>query len=363
VSTIDQSEACPAEQLPKENLVRTARLLTRGLSKRRPPIYWSDFLLAHTLGAMAFYWTVAWGTPWAVRGMCFGVCVLLWYRSFAFIHEVVHLPPGQLRGFRTAWNLLAGIPFLCPSFMYFVHLEHHSRSVYGTNKDGEYIPWGVQPPAHILLFPLLSLLAPPLALFRIVVLVPISWLSPALRVWLEQRASSLLIRSSYRRASPGRKERRVWRMQENCAFLWALSLLSPAICGFLSWRWLLTGLCLMMTISFVNSLRTMLSHKFRNSDGPLTFPEQIEDSWNHPGGGLLTELLCPVGLRFHALHHMLPDLPYHSLPEAHALLMRTLPADSLYRRTNSPGLWCSMRTLWSEASGARRARDLLVTGN
>lgn len=65
----------------------------------------------------------------------------------------------------------------------------------------------------------------------------------------------------------------------------------------------------------------------------MSFEEQIEDSINFAGGSLLTALLFPVGLRYHALHHWFPALPYHSLGRAHRRLMAQLPADSPYRRT------------------------------
>jgi fatty acid desaturase len=65
---------------------------------------------------------------------------------------------------------------------------------------------------------------------------------------------------------------------------------------------------------------------------------------------------APVGLRFHALHHLLPGLPYHALPEAHRRLMAALPPDSPYRRTNSPSLRASLTHLFrdarSESAGA-----------
>jgi fatty acid desaturase len=43
---------------------------------------------------------------------------------------------------------------------------------------------------------------------------------------------------------------------------------------------------------------------------------QYLDSTNVPDG-FLPYLWAPVGLRYHALHHLLPSLPYHSLGEAH----------------------------------------------
>lgn len=347
---MEDAEASAVRESGAEDLVRAAHRLTRSVSKRRPRIYWTDFLATHSLGAAAFYWAAAPSTASPVRWTFFAVCVLAWYRSFAFIHEVVHFPPGQMPAFKAAWNLVAGIPLLCPSFLYSIHLEHHSRTIYGTGEDGEYIAWGIKPPVHILLFPLVSLIAPALALFRFVVLAPLSWMSRALREWVERHTSALVIRGSYLRPRPDPRLANMWRIQEYCAVLWAYLLLIGCFSGYLSQRWLFTGLAMMMTISFVNSFRTMLSHKFRNSARTMTFLQQFEDSWNYPTGGLFTELLCPVGLRYHALHHMLPHLPYHSLPRAHALLMSALPPDSLYRQTNSPGLVSSMRTLWSGAS-------------
>jgi fatty acid desaturase len=49
-------------------------------------------------------------------------------------------------------------------------------------------------------------------------------------------------------------------------------------------------------------------------------------------------LWAPVGLRFHALHHLLPGVPYHHLLEAHRRLVAALGADSPYHRANYAGL-------------------------
>src|SRR4029077_19779907 len=120
------------------------------------------------------------------------------YRAIIFIHELVHFPPGRMRGFRLAWNLCCGLPALAPDFLYESHVDHHRRSTYGTADDGEYLPWG-RPGnrSAILLFVGLSLLTPLLGIARFGVLAPLSWLSPRLRRWLIAEGSSLVVHASY----------------------------------------------------------------------------------------------------------------------------------------------------------------------
>ena len=53
---------------------------------------------------------------------------------------------------------------------------------------------------------------------------------------------------------------------------------------------------------------------------------------------LLPALWAPVGLRYHALHHLLPGLPYHALGEAHRRLSGVLPQESQFYGANHDGL-------------------------
>ena len=335
-----------------DDLIKVARRLTSHLSRPKRTVYWFDFLSTHSLGCVAFYFTTALRTPYSLLALSFTACILLWYRSLVFIHEVVHLRQRRMRVFGCCWNLLAGIPLLTPSFLYSIHLDHHSRTIYGSSNDGEYIPWGIKAPGHILLFAMLSLGAPVLAIVRFLVVTPFCWIAPRSRSWIEEHASSMVINPRYRR-QPKAQERICWRSQETCTFLWISSVAVVVLSGLLPWRWPATALVVLMLISFINSVRTMASHRFVNAGQCLTHLDQVRDSVNHPAGGLLTELWCPVGLRFHALHHMLPFLPYHALPEAHRILMRALPADSLYRSTNSSGLAATLRTLWLNKRSAK----------
>jgi len=336
----------------RSDLVQSARKLTRHLDEPRPAHYWIDFLLAHLSGWAAFYFAASSLASWPLRGVAFIACVLLWYRSISFIHELAHFKSRRMLAFAHTWNLIAGIPFLCPSFLYSTHLQHHSQNTYGTREDGEYTPWGVAHPGHVLAFSVSSVAAPWLALLRFGFLAPVSWIVPALRPWVQQRASALVVHGLHRRPVPSAGDLRNWRIQEAGAFLWINIIVWSAAFDHLSWRWPVGLMASLGTVSFINSIRTLAAHRFRNTGRTMSYIQQIEDSVNHPDGGLLTELLCPVGLRFHALHHMLPSLPYHSLPEAHQILMRQLPAHSLYRQANSPSVWATLAQLVRDARSA-----------
>ncbi len=86
----------------------------------------------------------------------------------------------------------------------------------------------------------------------------------------------------------------------------------------------------------------------------MTFTEQLLDSVNYPDSRITGLIWAPLGLRFHALHHLFPSLPYHNMAAAHRRLMAELPVDSPYRQTNCPSLAAAIGQLWRESRGADR---------
>jgi fatty acid desaturase len=112
---------------------------------------------------------------------------------------------------------------------------------------------------------------------------------------------------------------------------------------------------LAVMVLYLNSLRTLGAHRYTNTGGEVTFLDQLLDSVNYPRHPFLSSLWAPVGLRFHALHHLFPSLPYHNLARAHARLMQQLPADSPYRLTESPSLRASLAQLWRASRTAGTA--------
>jgi fatty acid desaturase len=336
----------PVTDADAVQLVRTASEFTRHLAEPKPILYWLDSITSSIVGWVSLYLCSVSSWRWGV--LFFSLAVLGFYRSTLFIHEVVHFGGRKMKAFHIGWNALVGIPVLMPSFVYDVHLRHHARSQYGTVEDAEYTPFGMLPPSHFLLFPPMSVTFPFLAIFRFLVLAPLGWLIPSVGKWVHQRASALSMRPEFQRKEPFKSS--WWRLQEVSAFLWAAFVLTGVLLHWIPVRLVLLWIGVIAVGSVLNSTRTLAAHRYRSGDQAMTFLEQIKDSVNHPQG-IWAELWAPVGLRYHALHHLLPFLPYHSLGAAHEVLMKSLPADSFYRETNSPSLLTTMRKLWSDSSG------------
>lgn len=202
---------------------------------------------------------------------------------------------------------------------------------------------------RIVLFALSSFLGPLAGVMRFGLLAPLSWIDPRIRKWVAVNASSLVVNPHYRRDPPSAREARGWHAQEAGVFLYlaaiAAALATGLIHGQLLLRLYLTGAAGL----FLNSLRTLAAHRYRATGEPLTRTEQLLDSLNYPRRSWLTPLWAPVGLRFHATHHLFPAIPYHNLATAHARMMGMLPPGSPYHRAAGHGLVASIADLWLSA--------------
>lgn len=354
--TRPHSHAAPASQRPVPFSLAEARGLVSDLFEPKPAVYWTDLLLTTAVITATYPCVSRLGHPLA-QAAAFVACCLAIHRASIFNHELVHFRRGAFRGFRIAWNLLVGIPFLMPSFTYFTHLAHHARKHYGTAEDGEYLALGSSRPWAIVLFVLASFVYPLAAVIRFGVLTPLAWAHPKIRAWVQRHVSSMVIDPRYVRPLPTRDEYRVWIVQEAACLgvVWGVGWL--LLRGRLPWFFLLQAYATGVTVLMLNAFRTLGAHRYQyRGDQQLTFTDQLVDSLNYPKNGWLTELWAPVGLRFHALHHLFPSMPYHNLAEAHRRLMAGLPADSPYRDTECPSLWRAIADLWRRASAVEHGR-------
>ncbi len=333
--------------------IAQARHIVKELFTPSPLIYWTDFLVSALGGMVCFFLVRRVLPPFSLaQAIAFVACCLLFYRAVLFTHELTHLRGGTFRGFRIAWNLLCGIPLLMPSFTYYTHVHHHMRKHFGTKHDGEYLPLATKPWWHLLVYLCQPLVIPIIAVVRFLLLAPISWFSPPFRDWLHRHASSMVMDPRYIRPLPSRQALRIFRLQEVLCVLWTAGVAAALVAGVVPFGFLPTAYLVSVCILFLNALRTLGAHRYTNAGGEMTFLDQLLDSINYPRHPILSSLWAPVGLRFHALHHLFPSLPYHNLAKAHRLLMAHLPPDSPYRRTESPGLTVSLLQLWQTSRAA-----------
>lgn len=311
-------------------------------------IYWSDFLATTALtyaAAALFLLPPSWLTP-PLQAMALVVGGLSLFRLGTFIHEIQHLRRGELRTFKVAWNLLYGIPFLMPSFMYTNHGDHHSLRRYGTPEDGEYLPLATDGARGLVVYFLEIPLLPLLAVFRFGVLVPLSLLRKSWRRRLLEEASSYGINLRYRR-DVGDGELygvNLWADLGGCAVVYGAGAL--LLSGVLAPEWLARVYFLATVALGLNWIRTLFAHRYLRGGEAGGRLDQLADSVT-VSGGVLTELLFPVGLRYHSLHHLFPTIPYHDLAGVHRRLCAELPGDSPYRVTvfpNARAVWHTLRT-------------------
>ncbi|MEI6256732.1 MAG: fatty acid desaturase [Planctomycetota bacterium] len=318
-----------------------------------PVRYWADFLLSlvAAYASAAAYLTLPFGS-WP-QLVAFPVAAFWLYRLGSLIHEVCHLGQHEMPVFKIAWNLLAGVMTLTPSpFFTRHHRDHHSQRVYGTPEDPEYVA-NVLEAGSLSSFVGYSLyvLAFPLLVFLRFLLAPLSFLHPRLREWTLTRASSLTFNRLYeRKLTPA--DRRAILVAEILCFLRAAMIPLLILLGLNHWTRIPMLYMLAVATVLLNQLRQLADHHFTGDGSRVNLAEHIMDSCNFTQNDPLTLLFFPFSIRFHALHHLFPSLPYHNLKAAHAHLVATLPVDSPYLQLDRPGWWSvAKHTLFGHASG------------
>ena len=317
----------------------------------RPSAYWTDFLLTSFVGWSAFALAV--------------------YLSFLFTNDAISggyfhlcaLPRPSLRSrnqpFHARWNarLRNRLEFpvrrsrLLPSFVYSgMHQDHHRISFYGTERDPEYLPFASSR-GMTTCFAIESFLIPVLLVIRFLVVAPLGLLCPPLHRWLAVHASSLVMNFKYRRDITVKLEQKMKRWEFATLLVWG-SAAYLAWRGVLPWRIFAVWFLVVSVASFVNTLRTLGAHDYESAGQPTDRLGQLIDSIDHPGAWW-TELWAPVGLRYHALHHYFPGIPYHNLSEAYRRLIFQLPAASDFHQSTNPSLPYSLRELYRKAGQTR----------
>jgi fatty acid desaturase len=319
----------------------TLRDLVGDLYRPSAAIYWSDLILSLTIGYGAFGLFPLRNPVSFMGAALYCVSVLACYRAIIFTHELAHHPLHELPAFRLTWEVFCGTPLLLPSYFYDEHRAHHAKRTYGTSRDGEYLAYVRLPVPHALLLVGISPLAFPALVFRFLILTPLSLVSPKVRSFVLSRASSLVIDFDHRRSVAEASMPKRWMCQELACFGWCVLIAAGVVGGLIAFSRVIEAEVILTGIFALNALRTLVAHKYAGNRQTMEFYEQVLDSNDFPD--LLAELWAPLGLRFHAVHHLLPNLPYHSLKTAHRRLIAAIPPGGPFRACQHRSLIAGIR--------------------
>lgn len=318
----------------------------------QPRRYWLDFGLsvgcAYSAGTIYLLAPLASWPQFAA----FPLAVFWLYRLGSLVHEVAHLPQHEMRTFKVVWNLVVGVMTLAPSpFFTRHHRDHHSQRMYGTRQDPEYIV-NVFRPGSVLSLATYTLLivAFPLIVFLRFFLTPLTYLHPRLREWVLVHASSLTMNWRYERRLTAHDRWAIPAVEWLCC-LRAAFIPASVLFGMAHWTRMPLLYSLAVGVLALNQLRLLADHHFESGGENMEFPNHIRDSCNFTGHDPLTWLFFPFSIRYHALHHLFPSLPYHNLKAAHRCLVERLPDDSPYRGLDQRAWWpVARRTLLGGAA-------------
>lgn len=330
--------------------IRAAHTLIRDLFTPAPWHYWRELLLTGPTAWAAFLFAASGEGSLLLTVVLTCVAALFWYRAIVMIHELTHQNREKIPGIHLAWNWIVGHPWMVPSVLYEgVHLDHHRRASYGTAVDPEYLPLAGRPVA-IFYYLGLSFLICPIAFLRFLVAAPVSWFVPRLRRFLVRSVSSYVINPSYVRVMSTEDRQRLFQSECAILLLW-LPPVALTLVGELPWRWLVCWYGAYTLALFLNRLRMLSAHHFASGSQPTDHLGQFRDSSDHPGGWW-AEVWAPLGLRYHALHHLFPTIPFHNLGPAYQRLTAQLPAASFYHQSRGTGLLRSVLGLVRGSSSA-----------
>lgn len=336
--------------------LKEARKLVRDLWQPNARIYWTDYTASAAIGWASVAVATLSPVGSVMQIIAIIIATLALYRAVIFIHELAHFRKGTFVSFRRFWNATCGMPMMVPAYTYAdVHIDHHKPQHYGTSEDGEYLPFAVDKPWKIIAFVAQGLIIPLLLIARYVILMPLTLVSSRFRNYIWHRASSLVIDFNYIRPLPKNGQGKSWLIEDVLTGVYAYTAIALFYFEILPFALFAVWYVVTFAIFVLNGLRTLAAHAYRNG-GRERMTQQAEflDSVDVPGNRYISSLWAPVGLRFHATHHLFPGMPYHALETAYFRLKSELPDNRLFLAATRKNLWSAIAQLWRESRASQK---------
>ncbi|MDR3501698.1 MAG: fatty acid desaturase [Legionella sp.] len=300
------------------------------LKKINKTIYWLDLFLT-----ALFAWTLfvlACQTKNMFLSIVFlGMSSIFFYRGLSFVHEVTHHAP-HIKGYRVAWNLLFGMAFLYPSYVYENHLLHHRMDHYGSSKDAEYFIINKKL-SGLFRFLFWGQFVMPAKLIIRSLIFPLVFISEKFSNFYEMHLCGFYLNPEYEKKPLSKRIKKNLYKEDLRCTLFAYMILGLIFAHQLPAYIILYWYSAAFILSFINSIRVVVCTHNYNYLSPRDRAEQIIDTFTLDKGLILPGLIAPIGLRYHALHHLFPGIPYHSLGKAHRMVCEAFPNNTAYKDT------------------------------
>lgn len=289
--------------------------------------FWLDLILTTALSWPLFFYAVFNNN--FLSPIAFIISVFAIYRGTIFIHEVAHFEK-EIKGIKLYFNIFFGWPNGFPAYFYTPHFFHHGKKTYGTPKDPEYLYLAKHSTLSLLSPFIMALILPIFHIVRFAILPLFYPVMPQkILLLIFQKYSTLVMNPHYKRKQRYVNEMREMKINDYicCLYKWApLLLIYFEVLPLKSLYLYVFALYVAMVL---NMYRAKFNHRYANPNIPMSDMDQLLENVTVEGS-ILSELWSPTALRFHTIHHIVQDIPYHNLQRAHEKLKLELPKTHPY---------------------------------
>lgn len=346
------------EHIDRDDYVRL-NSLTSHLKKPDLFAYWFDFMLTVFTAWSSFF--VAVTSPTLSPLQCAATCVasIGFYKGVNFVHEISH-HPRDLDQFSIAYNIFFGFYTRVLSYFGNSHSDHHSVRKFGTKLDPEYENWSKRHPANVFRPALASFVSPLLVFIRISIL-PIVYVVAGRSVLekVVRRYSSIVMNFSYEYGKTDNQTLMLVKSLDLAVMVSTWVVLFLLFYFGCATETLLIHYATLVGANMLGSFRALAVHRYISDFKQQPAQNQFFDSVSI-SNTFLSSLWGPLNSNFHSIHHLLPHLPYHSMQEAHVLLMQDSRWRTHYQKTLEKSLFSSLHKLFCRARESLRLRESRV---
>ena len=328
--------------------LKELHLMTKDLLKVNLVTFWTDLLVTAALAWGSLYLSLTSPDGSFLQILYFLAAAVSFYKGVNFIHDISHAEK-ELGHFKTAYNLLFGLYTRVPAYIGGSHNDHHSSAKFGTTLDPEYVPWAHRHEMNVFRPLIASFISPLLVFIRMVIMTPAYLVAgEELQRKIYARASSVMMNLSYERTPTSDQDLHEMMESDVLCVVWAVGAI--AVWGMYDFS--LTAFLIyygtLVISNAMGSFRALANHRYYSNYAKQPAQGQFFDSVSILDG-ILIPLWAPLHSNFHSIHHLMPHMPYHSMPEVHRRLMAHPTWSKIYGMTLERTILSSLTSLYLRA--------------